>query len=150
MKGRKPIPASIKKLSGDGIHDSGGRLILPPITAPGGMPEAPTLDRYGKKEWERLTGELTELGVLFTTDRAALWLYMEHWQLKQQAFAALQGRLTVENNDGKTINKNPAFVIYREAADYCTKLLQEFGLTPVSRERLKQSPKIEKDELEIR
>src|SRR5713101_6600171 len=88
MRGRKPVPTTLKLLRGN----PGKRPLNPDEPQPRvEIPPCPShLSTEAKKEWRRSAKLLAELGLLASIDRAALALYCEAWARWVQAEEALQ------------------------------------------------------------
>lgn len=132
-RGRKPKPRELKILDGtraDRINDKAPEPIV-------GLPEAPGyLDEDARAEWGRMVALLDRMGVLSTTDGAALALYCSihsRW-LKAKASVQVAGlTISTERNGAKT---NPAVGVMERCETMMAKLLVEFGCTPSSRGRI--------------
>jgi len=114
MKGRKPIPNTLKLLRGN----PGRRPIVPsPDPAPG-IPEAPEIVAgEARVEWDRMVPLLAPIGLLTPVERAGLTAYCLAWSDYVEARRTGKGRT---------------------AAFACLmKTCVELGLTPSSRSRIK-------------
>lgn len=133
MRGRKPIPTSIKILTGARIR---GRSTHPQPVAEGAATcPAGVLDTIAITEWNRVAPLLG--GVAAAVDSAALAAYcscFSSWVRAQQALAAA-GSLTVTTRLGAEV-PHPLLAIARGALDQMLKFAVEFGMTPSSRSRL--------------
>ena len=134
-RGRKPIPEEIKKATGN----PGKRpLDVDKLCVPAQMPEKPDwLNGEGRKEWDRITAELMELGLLLRVDRAALAMYCRYyqrWVTAEKHLNTATGFFSTTPN-GFRIQSN-YLNIANKAAEMCLKLMGEFGMTPSSRTKL--------------
>lgn len=145
-RGPAPQPADKKKLKGN----PGGR---PPMDSPSPPPvkklRCPSwIPKHGKKLWRRLCPQLMEEGIItewdITSFEAMCMAY--HMMREAQELIASEG-LTVKAERGDTIKKHPAFTLYKENANLYRQFAELFGLSPVSRQRLKIKPK-EVDEMD--
>ncbi|MGA8028357.1 MAG: phage terminase small subunit P27 family [Bryobacteraceae bacterium] len=137
MKGRKPVPASIKKLEGN----PGKRPIRPELSVPDGIPECPDhLTSEAKSEWCRIAGQLHEIGILTTLDRTALAVYCQTWARWTEAELRIQEQgLLVKSPNGYEI-QNPYLPIANKALEQLKAFLAELGMTPTARTRLSVQP----------
>ena len=140
MRGRKPIPSALKRLAGDGIRDSGGRVIADEPATTSGAPETPEgLTTEAFAEWERICGDLASMNLLTTVDRASLELYIEQWQIKFDAWTQLRKNGTVIKLPNGYPGPNPFKKDYDNAVAFLMKWLTEYGLTASSRSRIRVS-----------
>lgn len=146
MRGRKPIPTTLKVLSGNP-----GRRPLndrEPTPMPGG-PECPEwLDDEAKIEWQRICAELQGMGILSTADRAALAMYCTAWSRWKMAEEQVRkfGPIVKSPEKGFPM-KSPYLTIADQAMETMRKLMVEFGLTPSSRSRIRRPDDNAVDEL---
>jgi P27 family predicted phage terminase small subunit len=137
MRGRKPTPTAIKRLTGN----PGKRgLNRAEPTLPPAAPTAPRhLSPAAKKVWKRIAPQLAAARVLADVDTNALALYCTSYARWLEAETALQtDGLTVETKHGPA--PHPMLRISRLAWDQVVKLSGEFGITPSARTRLKIDP----------
>lgn len=148
MRGRKPIPTEIKRATGDGIHDSGGRKL--PTDEPKASPRKPRkpshLSPSAGKAWDRLTTALDELGVLSATDLDALTLCAEQLGIKADAYERIKAEGDVVTLPNGCPTPHPAVGILQKATTQAKAFLIEFGLTPSGRARVKVQKKEEEAE----
>jgi P27 family predicted phage terminase small subunit len=139
MRGRKPTPRALKLITGN----CGRR----PITHPGAFPRA--LDHYpapdwlsprAQEEWRRLEPELRAGGLLTVLDLAC--------------FAGLCSELATFAEINEAIAKQrtrspmrlgPLIGMRRKSGEAVRRWAQEFGLSPVARERISE-PQPPKDD----
>ena len=107
------------------------------------------LDEIGRREWERITNELIELGLMTNIDVVSLGIYCDAYSKYVEATLQIQeDGLTVEhiNNQGaKNTVTNPAVQVANKYADLIKKFVIEFGLTPSARAKLAIPKKEEKE-----
>lgn len=151
-RGRKPKPTAIKKLEGNPgkrrLNESEPQPAGADVRVPKGKlpPEARAL-------WKSLAPQLAQLGVLKSTDLAALEVLCLHYAVTRRAWKIIDEEgLTVENSvlvdpadPGAgtvvlTVKKHPAASVFRENAMAFKGFATEFGLTPSSRVRIKAEP----------
>jgi P27 family predicted phage terminase small subunit len=152
MRGRKPVPTTLKVLRGNpGKRPLNHNEPKPTLGAPG----CPTwLVTEAKAEWRRIVPKLDELGMLTKVDRAALATYCEAWatfvyaQREVHTHGILITEVETISIDGRVIycrtTKNPAIIVARDAANLVRQFCAEFGLTPSARTRL-ELPEAEGD-----
>ena len=146
MRGRIPKPNEIKIAEGN----PGKRRIKnsPKPERVLGL-KCPALIRkgkHGKEEWQRVTVELSRMGMLTVIDFAGLEMYCRAFQKWHDAedFLIEKGTVyTLKDNDGrvKYIQQLPQVSIAQQCQEYCRKMIQEFGLSPAARSRLEIKPR---------
>ena len=153
MRGRKPVPTSLKVIRGNpGKRPLNKNEPKPTLGAPG----CPTwLSIEAKAEWRRVVPKLDELGMLTKVDRAALATYCEAWatfvyaQREVHTHGIVVMAVETMSEDGSRIyvkpTKNPAIIVARDAANLIRQFCAEFGLTPSARTRL-ELPEAEDDD----
>lgn len=134
MKGRKPKPSELKRLSGN----PGRRPIeehVPRLRH--GMPECPPhLDAAAKVEWKRISVQLMAVGLLTKVDRAALAAYCQTYSRWAEAEGMIKAHGILVKGMGGFPLPNPALRIADRAMDQMLKFLTEFGMSPSSRSRV--------------
>src|SRR5262245_51337712 len=134
MRGRIPKPTQLRVIEGNP-----GKRPLPanepkPQT---GVPSCPKgLPPEAKKEFHRVSHELTLLGLLTRVDRAALTSYALAWNRLLEAEGHLSVEGSVITGRGGEAVKSPWHVIATQSMEAVRRFAQEFGLTPSSRTRL--------------
>jgi len=119
-------------------------LIPPP------MPEG--LNKYGQREWEKMTLELTKIGLLTTIDSSQLAAYCNeignYWECE-----ALRRSVTATGESDEEMEAAAQF--YKNYFDMAQKHLKhardlaiQFGFTPAARTRISVPKKADKDELD--
>jgi P27 family predicted phage terminase small subunit len=138
MKGRKPKPSNLKIIQGTARKD---RMNKREPNVKTKIPNFPNgLPKEAKVEWDRISKELFDLGVLTEIDRAPLVAYCVVWarwiaaerKIKKEGLV-----VSVTDSQGqKQKRQNP----YLKIADSNLAILKtfavEFGLTPSSRTRV--------------
>ena len=144
MAGRKPIPTHLKLIRGNP-----GRRPLPENEAqlPAGIPDPPKhLKGRAKKEWDRITPELSRAGLLTKIDGTALAAYCDCFAQWAEASTKIKKTgMVVKGERGEPII-NPFLKISNAAVDRLRQFLVEFGMTPSSRSKVKAAPLPEKPE----
>lgn len=145
MKGRKPKPTHLKVVAGNP-----GRRPLP-ANEPDveiKIPEPPEiLEGLALEQWERLSKEFYNLGVMSEIDRDALVIYCKLYGRWVEAENRLKTEgLTLVNAKGVVV-QSPYIGIVNRCVELMNKLLVEFGMTPSSRTRVaaKKTKKTEKN-----
>ena len=134
MRGRKPTPTRLRVLRGN----PGKRKVNKREPRP--SPKIPLppehLDAEGKKEWDRISQELYDLGLLTGIDRAALSAYCTAWQRWVDAEKKIKKHgLVLKSPNGYPIY-SPYLAIANKAMKQMKEFLAEFGMTPSSRSRV--------------
>ncbi len=138
MKGRKPIPTSLKKLKGTLQKCRSNKNEPRPEVC---EPEIPgwICDQAGEV-WRELSPQLYKAGVLTKLDALALGLLCQHHVLYMWSKGIVEKESllieTIDSNGNRVKRANPALKIMMQSADQLTALLREFGLTPSSRTRV--------------
>lgn len=144
VRGTKPAPTRLKILKG---VEKARINRNEPVAAPG-IPDCPEhLDELARKEWERITPFLLQMGVLSKIDGTSLALYCEAHSLRVQAFEKIgdEGMVTETQRGGDRVTS--WVKVHEQARRDCMRFLVEFGVTPSSRSRIKVTPEKPKDEL---
>ena len=137
MVGRKPAPTQLKIIRGNP-----GRRPLPEgdPEIPAGIPDPPKhLVGKAKKEWLRITPELSRAGILTKIDGTALAAYCDCFAVWAEASKKLKKEgLTITSDEGLP-TVSPYLKISNAAIDRMRQFLVEFGMTPSSRSRVKKA-----------
>ena len=138
MAGRKPLPTQVKLLRGTAQRCR----MNPDEPAPDpSLPDAPThLSPEAREEWDRVAGELYDLGVLSAVDRAALAAYCQaygRWVAAERELRREDGSMNLISvtSNGNVI-QNPLVGIANKSLELMHKSLTEFGMSPISRTRV--------------
>ena len=138
MAGRKPLPTQVKPLRGTAQRCR----MNPDEPAPDpSLPDAPThLSPEAREEWDRVAGELYDLGVLSAVDRAALAAYCQaygRWVAAERELRREDGSMNLISvtSNGNVI-QNPLVGIANKSLELMHKYLTEFGMSPSSRTRV--------------
>lgn len=133
-KGRIPKPKAINDLKGD-THKRRRHQAEP--EPPNDRPTCPEhLDDIAKHEWQSVTEQLDQMGLLSSADATALELYCSAYSRYRQAESMVRkfGEVIVS-----PVNKypmvSPYSTVMNKNLDVCRRLLVEFGMTPASRSR---------------
>lgn len=131
MAGRRPTPQALKDLAGNP-----GKRKSRETVRPKGLATCPSwLAPIAKTEWRRLASELEMLGLLGSTDQAALAGYCTAYAnlVKAQKVINAKGFTYTHNGLEK---KRPEVQIAQDAMRETRKYAQEFGMTPSSRSKV--------------
>lgn len=120
------------------------------IAIPPPMPEG--LNEYGQKEWEKMTLELSKLGMLTTIDTSQLAAYCNeignYWECE---FSRKKVIVREDTDEGK----EAAALFYKNYFDMAQKHLKaakdiaiQFGFTPASRTRINVPKEKERSKLD--
>lgn len=121
MKGRKPVP---------------GRHQNAPVP-PAAQPRCPAhLNAVARKEWRRLAKPLHDMGVLSTTDRAALAAYCQCYARWVEAEHKLKETPALIKTKTGYIQQSPWLSIANKQLELMGRYMAELGLTPSARARL--------------
>ena len=137
MRGRKPKPTAIKRLTGNpGRRPLNDAEPQPPI--PEGTPYVPRwLNREGKKAWRELVKILLDCGLYTDLDRWALAMFCQVWgrYVEAERMVEEEGEFLVSEAGNRYVNP----VAYRADKHFeqVRKMLSEFGLSPAERSRVK-------------
>lgn len=144
MRGRKPKPTAVKKLTGN----PGKRKLAcdEPEFAPGAGAPPAHLDDEAKREWFRIAGELAPAGVLTQADRAALAVYCQVWARWMQAEYELVKHGYTELSPNGYLMPSPWLAICNKAIEQLRAFASEFGLTPSSRTRIHVAPPVKNED----
>lgn len=138
MRGRKPKPTTIKRLTGNPgkrpLNDAEPR---PPV--PESTPYVPRwLNDDGKKAWRDVVKILVDVGLYTEVDRFALAMFCQafgRWIHAEQKVEEL-GEMLISKKSGQPYT-NPWAYRADKHWEQARKMLSEFGLTPAERSRIK-------------
>ncbi len=134
MRGRKPTATATKKLTGN----PGKRpLNEKEPQYPAGLPACPViLNDDGREVWNSVGSLLAERGVITEADALVLMLLCD-------AVSDLLAARRVIADDGIMLDdkRHPCMITIEKARKQIQSLASEFGLTPVSRTRVKADTK---------
>lgn len=138
MRGRKPTPSAIKRLTGN----PGKRFMNPNEPRPiRGTPTCPAhLSPTAKAEWKRLAGQLVALGMLSALDRSALAAYCQTYGRWVEAERKLAETPALIKLPSGYVQQNPWLAVSNKQLELMQRLMTEMGLTPVSRSRVNTKP----------
>jgi P27 family predicted phage terminase small subunit len=141
-------PTSLKVISGAFDKNPNRRNHAEPT--PTGEPTCPAhLPALAVEEWERLTAELQELGVLSMVERSAMENYCRCYAEFREACKKLDTEGRYESTQ-YGLKEHPAGKAMRALALILHKYLCEFGMTPSSRTRLQVTKAAKVDDKEAK
>ena len=144
MKGRKPKPKELKKLSGSRWYDEN-------VPDADGKPMMPSdMTDEAKREWRYIVPLLDDKGILDKTDRFVLESYCESVAKARRARDILNRemvQLAYQNAAGNWF-KNPYVLIEKDARADAMKYAGLLGLSPVDRGKLSVPEKKQDDPIE--
>lgn len=136
MRGRKPVPTTLKLLEGNpGRRPLNAQEPQPAVA----IPDCPAfLDNVDREEWTRTATLLAEMGLLTAADRTALAAYCVAYSRWVEAEAQVKKYGTIVKSPEKGFPmKSPYLTVADQALETMRKLMVEFGLTPSSRSRIR-------------
>jgi len=151
MTGRHPKPTALKLLTGNpgkrALPDAEPR---PPVAAPVKPPWM--TDRIAICAWKELAPLLEGMKIVTEADRKGLELLCDAYAEWRRARAVVQTEgMTYETENstgGAVIKPRPEVCIASNAWLRVSRMLQEFGLTPAARARVKVEKPAEVDPME--
>jgi P27 family predicted phage terminase small subunit len=134
MRGRKPKPTTLKLLEGN----PGKRPLNHHEPQPASdKPTCPShLSGEARKEWNRISKDLHQAGLLTRIDKTALAIYCQAWQRWVEAEENLKKVGPVVKSPSGYPVLNPFWSVANKAMSQMQKALVEFGMTPSSRSRI--------------
>lgn len=139
MRGRKPNPTALKVLRGNpGRRPLNMREPAPPRV----VDLAPPVELKGAAaaEWTRTAPELQRLGLLTTIDRQALIAYCVTWARWLEAEDQIREHgMVLKGRKGAPI-LSPYVGIAARTMQQLKVWLEQFGMTPSARSRVKTDP----------
>lgn len=139
QRGPKPLPANVHLLRGNPSKLSAAQLrdsISPEVC----IPDAPKhLKGSSLKEWNRISVELVQLGLISQIDRAALSMYCTAWGRHTDAETKLRelGELGLIDETPNGFKVQGVWLnISNKAMEQCAKFMAEFGMSPAARSRV--------------
>lgn len=138
MRGRRPKPTRIKALTGN----PGKRPLNPHEPRPEPtLPECPPeLSPAAKREWDRLSTELSKLNLITNLDRGALAIYCGAYALWAEASEHIQRYGTIVKSPTGFPVQSPYLSVANRQAEIMLRVAAEFGFTPASRSRISTPP----------
>ena len=133
MEKRKTKPEGLKEITSS-VHKQAPRT---KETKPVRILECPPeLGPLARKEWDRIVGELTSLGVLSSFDRGPLAAYCNAYALWIEAMEGVQKFGTMIKSPNGYPTQSPYLATVNRQAEIMMRIASEFGFTPASRSRI--------------
>ena len=137
-KGRKKIPTKIKEMQGtvERSRTIQNEMVVDLVSD---LPEAPEwLSEIGKEEWNKVSSQLFNIGMLHNVDLQLVAAYCNEISLYIETETMLRNKGRIQafrNPDGtlKHAQAVPYQKIAKDALSAAMKLATQFGLTPVAR-----------------
>lgn len=152
MRGGNNIKgAAEKKLAGTGRADrDAARLenFVPTLSVTPLPPRG--FDAKHRRKWNETAGKLVSMGVLSEADLDALVVLVQNMVLAENAYESVRTDgmvIMVKTAKGEKPIQNPAFRVYMECQKNVKPLLEQFGMTPKSRQGLKVKEPEQQDPL---
>ena len=137
-KGRKKIPTKIKEMQGT-VEKSRSIENEMAVDLVSDIPTAPGwLSEIGKEEWNKVSSQLYNIGMLHNVDLQLVAAYCNEMSLYIETETMLRNKGRIQafrNPDGtlKHAQAVPYQKIAKDALNSALKLATQFGLTPVAR-----------------
>ncbi len=136
MKGRLPVPASLNILHGNPSRRPISEFELKiPIAKP---PPPKDLDLNARKEWKRIVRVLADNRMITDLDLTILTTYCYNFSQWIKMIKELEKGLIIKSPSGWPM-QSPYFNMLKKTEGVLMKCMQELGLSPVARARLKHS-----------
>lgn len=143
MRGRRPKPTRLKRLTGNPGKRPMNENEPQPEAA---VPDCPVeLGPVARREWDRLAGDLGKLKLLTSLDRAALAAYCGAYALWAESTEAIQTYGTMVKSPSGYPIQSPYVSIANRQAEIMMRIASEFGFTPASRSRISTPQQSEPD-----
>ncbi|MAQ83678.1 MAG: phage terminase small subunit P27 family [Maritimibacter sp.] len=127
MRGRKQIPTAMRK---------GGPKAGEPVPHRA-LPRCPAhLCPVAQREWRRLAKPLHDMGVLYTTDRAALAAYCQAYARWVEAEQKLKETPILLKTPSGYVQQSPWLSVSNKQLELMGRFMAELGLTPAARRRV--------------
>jgi len=88
-------------------------------------------------EWGRVVAELEAAGRLDKADRAILVLYCGTWEIYATAMRGVMAHGPIVKHHNGVAGESPFYGVAKETARQLQKLLNDLGLTPAARHKMK-------------
>ncbi|MDB2499341.1 phage terminase small subunit P27 family [bacterium] len=145
MKGRPPKPQGLRNLTGIQSKRPKPKEIASPQFD---FPTAPDeVGEDGRNFWNKIGKSCHSVGVLFETDLELLTIACQCYDRRERARIQLGDTLIEAGQFGA--RKHPLLLIIQQEEDRLSKYLQQFGMSPVARERVNFNPRADREALTI-
>jgi P27 family predicted phage terminase small subunit len=140
------LPASRKQLSGTNRPDKDRQGVRPGEALTEAPPPPESLSEIARAAWEELAAETVAIGVLTSADMAMLALLAETSATVSELEHTIRSEgFTVSTGAGGQ-KAHPALKALETTRGAVTRLLKEFGLSPLSRKFVEKAPASRDDE----
>lgn len=134
MKGRKPLPANVKRLRGTDQPcrmnklepNPGTDCIVPPVR----------LSEKAMEHWDKTVETLTAANMITNVDAQALAAYCVNFTTWHDAIVEVDKEGAVITGASGIPQRSPHLIVAEKALVSMMKFLTEFGMTPSSRTRV--------------
>jgi P27 family predicted phage terminase small subunit len=113
-----------------------------------GSPLPPCLGDEARKEWQRLSKELAELGLLTGLDRGLLAAYCQAHALWVEAVSSIERYGTMIKSPNGYPMQSPCVAVANKQVDIMVRIAAELCMTPSSRTRIRVGAKAPEDPFE--
>lgn len=148
VAGRPPKPTAIKELQGNPGKRSLNKAEPKPQQK---RPPCPKhIQGEARREWNRITKQLLDLGLLTEIDRAALAAYCQCWARWVEAEEEMRKPtfVMIERTDKGYPVLSPWLGVANTAMKQMLRYLTEFGMTPAARSKVTVASETEGDPYE--
>ena len=137
-KGRKKTPTKLKEMQGtlEKSRTIENEMVVDQVSQ---LPEVPEwLSEIGKNEFEKVTTQLFNLGMLYSVDLKLVEAYANEISLYLECEMKLRKENRIDefqNSEGIVVRRqaSPLVKMKNDALNNSLKLAAQFGLTPVAR-----------------
>ena len=145
--GRRPKPTAIRRLEGNRGKRAWNHDEPEP---PDGIPRCPKhLAPVARTEWRRVARALHAMGVLTPIDRAALAAYCQSYAKWVEAEQRLRDTPPLLKSPSGYVQQSPWMVIANKQLELMGRYMTELGMTPASRSRVVQDPRMQLPKIEF-
>jgi P27 family predicted phage terminase small subunit len=139
------MPSALRDVRGRSHHRRNDREPTVPVAHP---PAPKELDRDARREWRRIIPLLADARILTRLDRGGLAGYCTVWSRWLAVERALAERGPIVRDAKGIPHLNPLVAKAGELLQALRPYLQEFGLSPSARSRIKVEPAAPRSELD--
>ena len=139
MKDTRPKSRALKLLSGN----AGKRKLPEEPKFPPASKKCPyPLDKFGRREWNRIVDKLVSSGILTKLDETIFWAYCTQCSIAVQCSQKIQEEdlLIKATPKSKRLTVNPHLQILNQSLMLMKSFAKELGITPASRSRVTVKP----------
>ncbi len=136
--GRKPKPTALKILHGSARAKRQAKT--EPMPEAGAPPKPDWLGPVASDAWDRLSATLVDMRVLTVVDQTALEMLAcvyEEWREAHETVKDEGTRQTINTQHGTRLQAHPSVAQRADAFRRLNSMVQEFGLTPSAKTRIR-------------